>query len=681
MIYIGDIVMKQEERVLFHVAAILYNSQSDNIKRDNILKKIVESIIAVNGNKLLTCTEVSVKIKNSIHMIVVEDEIEGIICNKKNRQFEIDYSSLQLKVRLKKDRYEHIMNKNDRNLESYVKEFIQTRGYTNDEKELIEKFIYEFYCRNVKEMSELIGGEFESHLQAYKEELEPEQSVIIQEFIDWDNEDKNLMLTAVANYALEYLLISGNSDLQNRKNIKSAFSGKKLYIDTNVLFYCLGINGKTYEEANRIFLKKCRDCQEQIIISYYTDTEFKKTIEHFGHELERVNSPLIHNTTVSAQLGNKDVYAYYVSWAKTRKSLDDPKYFKQYLIDKYEDLIQEYGIIVERSIPFPEEELQENSVLRKYEEEIMCQAAVNYDARNIFLVESRRAAGAKNLQTADTIFISADKVLQQWDAAREKDAPVVVAPNLWLLFLARIISRSEDDCKCFISYINLVNSETIITNKEFFTVVKTIFSMMDDVEQQESIIEVMVNEEFAFLNNGNEKRSMEFIIDKTQMEAQRILEKTVEELKECVSKKNAQLEKVQETARDQQLALIENEQINEKESHNQYESYIKLQHEKQKLEERNSELAHKSNRYRIIIGAMVIAIITIPVICELIDIFIVKNPNPLTLKIFNYIMKGSACEPEDIKELYRDFIIRGIAVVTAVIDGIIAKFIITKKDG
>lgn len=657
--------MNKEDKALFHIATILYNAQSDNIKRDNILKKIIESIIVIRHNRLHTCTELLVEIRNNLHMIVVEDEIMDIISNSKNHNFALDYSLKEVRVCLKQERYNYIMNMNNRTMESFIKEFVQIKGYPEETQTIIEEFIYIFYCKNVKELGNLIGDT--SRFQEYVENFQPEECKIIQEFIDWEHEEKNKMLTAVANYALEYLLVSGNNELQNKKNIRNVFANKKLYIDTNILFYCIGINGSVFEDANRTFLAKCKECNEQIIVSYYTDKELRDTIKHFVNEIDRLYTPLLRNSKVNSYVSNMDVYNYYLIWSRNRHNLTEPKYFKQFLLDKYEQLIEEFDIQVEKAEPYQEDLLHNNEIFCGYEREIFSKSGTNYDAKNVFYIENKRTIGENNLQNANSIFISADKELQKWDAQRIRHtAPIVVAPNLWLLLLARLIGRSEDDFKCFISYINLSSGELVITNKEFFEVVKIINDIVEDVKQQESVINVMVEEEFAFLNNGEERRTPEFIKAKTEEKVNSILEKqikklenSVEKLAQCVSNtegknislqatieaKDKEIEAKDKEIIEQKLFLMENEALNERDRRRQYAEYHQLKSE-------NVELKRKWRNIKVIGYIALILIITVPVIWEFCSIFITKNQNPLSLKVFNYLVQGSVCDTENKMDRY-----------------------------
>ena len=138
------------------------------------------------------------------------------------------------------------MNQNKHNIEFYIKEFIQLKKYSDDVKDLLEQFLYYFYCKNVNDIGGMIGDITKINV----EEFSPDEVQIIQEFIEWEDDDKNELLIAIANYALEYLLISGNNDLKDKKDLKAVFSNKRVYIDTNIIFYCLGINGSIHEEAN-----------------------------------------------------------------------------------------------------------------------------------------------------------------------------------------------------------------------------------------------------------------------------------------------------------------------------------------------------------------------------------------------------------------------------------------------
>lgn len=650
--------MCKEGKLFFHMAVMFYNSTTENVKRDNVIKKIIENTMYINNNKNFTCTQLSAEIYNRGGMTVTEEEIANIVTNPNNGYFEVDYSSSELIIRLSNKRYNYLSELNEKNMDYYIEEFVELNGYGQEAKETINKFIYDFYCRNVNDLNNILDGNIS--LETSMSEMSPDENSIVQEFVEWENEEKNKMFHALANSALEYLLVSGDIGLLKRQDIRSAFVGKKLYIDTNILFYCMGINGKEFETANRAFLKKCRECKEEIIVSYYTDCELKTTISHFVKEIQRLKSPLMHRQNIYSWITNKDVYSYYLIWSRGQKALTDAKFFEKFLIKKYEDLIKEYNITVERTSPLSEEVLEESDVFKEYETQIISTTEINYDARNIFLIETKRGSIETSLQNTNTIFITADKSLQRWDAARKKEVPVVVAPNLWLLLLSRLVSRSVDDFKCFISYINMLNTEQVISNKEFFEVVKVISDIVEDVRQQENVLEVMIEEEFAFLENSGEKRTSEFIVDRTEAETNRILSEKVSVLEKNLNDTNERLEKSESTLRE---VLSGQEQMDASVRREAYEEAIKLENEKKVLEEENIDLKKENEILtkkiqcrnlcvKRILCVFLILLITLPLIFELINVFLLKDPNPISWRLVNELLNKSVCEPENIEEIY-----------------------------
>lgn len=671
--------MSKTDNTLFHIAALLYSYKSDSFKTENVLKKIIESMLVINGNQFHTCMILSASINDKMNMVVSSDEIEDIVCNEKNNGFAVDYSSGEIKFCLKQTRYDYIMNMKTRNLNSYIEEFVQLNSYTDVEKNILEKYLYVFYRKNFNDLQNALGHKINDLPVEDGTKFSDEEYEIIQKFIEWDNAGKNEQMLALASYALEYTLVAGETGLKNNKYIANVFCGKNLYIDTNILFYCLGINGKMHEDSNRLFLKKCKQCDENIVISYYTDAELRSTFAHFKDEINRLNTPLLHNAKINTYFSNNDVYHYYVEWSKEKKHLNDGNFFIRFLLDKYDNLIKEFNIKVERAVPFPEEKLKENETFCRYEAEIVRASTINYDARNVYFVEEKRHNGEKTIQNVQDIFISADKQLQNWDRSREKSAPVVISPNTWLLLISRLVGRGDNDFKCFISYINQINHEQVINNKEFFEVLKTVYEIVEDVKQQESVVSVMVEEEFAFLNNNGEKRSAEFISEKTREEIHDILEDKVNALTSQIE----ELQKKMESDKKESERKKQNDGF-ERQLFADVRERRKIEHElallKQNVAEKDKTIQTLQNclhvRTVILFWLVIGGIITIPVLIELYNIFIVKSQNPISYRIFEWFVENSIFDNGANIELYGKFIDVLVTIVVTVIDFKIVKRIV-----
>ncbi len=670
--------MSQVESTLFHVAAMLYSYNSKNYKVDKIVKKIIESMLVITENKLHTVTELSVFIEKKMNMTIPNAEIEQIVCDSKNDGFSVDYSGIEIKFCLKNSRYDYIMNMNVKNMNSYIGEFIQLNDYTENEKLILEKYLYDFYRKNFNDLQHVIGNGTDKSMSLNFGEYSEEEYEIIRKFIEWENEGKNEQMLALASYALEYSFVAGETGLKQNTHIENVFSGKNLYIDTNILFYCLGINGETYEEANKMFLRRCKRCNENIVISYYTDAELRKTFAHFEEEINRLNSPLIHNTRISSYFLDDDVYHYYIKWAKDRKRLNDAKFFIRFLYDKYETLIKEFNIKVEKAMPFLEEKLVSDEKIREYESEIVRSSTINYDARNIYFIESKRKVDETNLQEVKDIFISADRSLQNWDMRRGKSVPIVVSPNTWLLLISRLLGRNQDDFKCFISYINQANTEFVINNKEFYEVLKAIYEIVEDVKQQESVVEVMIEEEFAFLNNNGEKRSPEFIREKTQEKTYTILEQKIDTLTHQLEKVTNEVNNTKKISKERdeknhlEVQSLENELANQSQIHEQEISKIKAESAQKDVS--ISDLNNKLKCYpKLIAWIGLILIITIPLIVELVDIFIMKEENPISYQIFSFLYEKSIFDDGNKIEVYGQRLLGISGLIITTIDIAIIK--------
>ena len=341
-------------------------------------------------------------------------------------------------------------------------------------------------------------------------------------------------------------------------------------------------------------------------------------------------------------------------------------------MDKYNKLISDLSIEVERKNPFPDEKLQNDDRYQEYRTDVPTKSGTEYDAKNIYYVESRREPYETDLQNANSIFISAHKDLQRWDRDRERiTAPVVIDPSLWLVLLARLISRSDDDQKCFISYLNLANRELVITNKEYLEVVKTIDRIVADVKQQESVLAVMVEEEFAFLNNDGEKRTSDFIDERTVQKTHDILEQRVNVLEKNVQKYQTMIEssdkKIKELegiVNEQEIAILEKdqhireaEQLNEDERAKNYTAYDSLKME-------NDDLKKRIDRGKKIIKTCLyislLLIIDGLAVSEFYNIFILKNQNPWTYQLFCTLINGAVCDYGNNVEQYWNGIV-GIA--------------------
>lgn len=213
---------------------------------------------------------------------------------------------------------------------------------------------------------------------------------------------------------------------------------------------------------------------------------------------------------------------------------------------KYRDWIKKYKIDVDKKVPYDEEDSKDSTTIKLYTEEITYKGKINYDALNIYWVECLRKQEESFSGFAEEKYfiLSPHKALKKWDMDRKLGLPLIVTPEIWALLLCRFISRSEDDFKSYINYINLKVSdeETIINNKQFYIIIKAIEEVTEELMQQETIIDVLVEEKFAYLQKEEDKElTNDDIYEKTKEKAEKLLSDRVVLLEQRLGCVNSEL--------------------------------------------------------------------------------------------------------------------------------------------
>lgn len=622
---------------------MLYINDNGSLKREIAIKKVLENVMVELENKPSTAQQIEIAVKEKYDLIIVEDEIKEIVTNPKNKHFQIDYANQELLINLKVDRMNNLDKQSSKNLEYYIDKFIAENNYSSEEKESINRYIYRIFDNNLAEFMSIFTKENE--INENVSDNIPEDNLIMKQFVEWPNAEKNKMLSSISNYALEYTFLTGKGMEIGYRNAKNVFSSKKIYLDTNIIFYCLGINGEDYAKTNRIFLKKCCDSKSSLHISFYTNLELENTLNHVVNELEKFTSPSIFKHGIQKGICDKDIYNFYLKWASGKKTLREPKYFKAFVKKGYEKLIREFNISLELAKPFSDDEVNSNETIEQYSREIFCGTSlINYDALNVYYVESKREKGSSDIISTQYIFVSADNSLLRWDQDRE-NVPVVISPSAWLTIMARLLGRTENDYECFVNFINLKGTDSTVNNKEYFQIVQILSEMVEDIETQETIIDVMIAENFEFLK-CEEKRTPEFIRQETQIEVNKIIDSKLKDLQT----KNEIL----------RVKIDENEKTIFKQSDLLKKQNQELEKKKNESEKGSEDLIHISKELEKTIlnekkwmNATIVLLISIPIIVEIMVIFIYKIQNPLSFRLYELIVKNTIYEPQGIDGYFK----------------------------
>ena len=200
----------------------------------------------------------------------------------------------------------------------------------------------------------------------------------------------------------------------------------------------------------------------------------------------------------------------------------------------YKNLIKQFDIKEDLKVPFGEKE--EATVVARYKDEIQ-NIKKTYkedphlaDARNMYWIECVRKENNYDVASTKYYFVTSDQKLQAWDNEHSKDQPITLLPSQWLGLLLKYVSRSSDDFKSFISFMNLPKDSSVISEDDLQSVMAGISEMTEEFSKQETIIESMVEIKFGDILKGNiQENAKAFAKEKLEQELEKRLEEKEQE--------------------------------------------------------------------------------------------------------------------------------------------------------
>lgn len=502
-------------QTIIRTSAILWSDELGITKTDTIKRKLIESVFVINNNKEISLEELILKIQESYKLIFTEEEVLKII-NSADDSFECN--SMRKSLCLIKKRYEKLTEKDDtfgKVVCNFCTVFTQYRD--EDVFHLIERYLYELLNTNIKAYLYVLKPNKCSLASVVidNKKFSEKEVQLLNDFITWDNKEKNLLIFKLVSFSIEYSLVSNNSD----KNIYyQSLKTKVFYLDSNILYRALGINGEFRRQRTQYFLSKCRQAGQTFTISLYTKNEIEKSIDAHIKELSKLSYGRINPEIFKDSGCNSGFYEYYHKWRKDRasKSLE---VFRAYLLTEIDNLCSKFGILVDYRNQIKETNSKIDRVLTQYIKELKeikkepNELIVRTDALNMLVLENRRGNNNISLQDTKYYLLTTDQKLQQWDTMHGNNQPLTLLPSHWMGLLLKFISRTEDDFSSFTSFLKLPSNQSILTPEELENVVTGISEMTEDFQMQSSIMKKMVETKFeAVLKNKKSSSIRENVI-------------------------------------------------------------------------------------------------------------------------------------------------------------------------
>lgn len=351
----------------------------------------------------------------------------------------------------------------------------------------------------------------------------------INDFINWENPEKNKFLYSVISFSYEYCMLTTRSDTLLSRKI---FAGKKFILDANIIFRMAGINNSERKLTIGNFAKKCNDVGIELYYTSETLAELQRVIVNqirYVIGITQGQEP-IHVSVLNELYGNDffgDFYQIYYSWCRqTYNKYNDFVSFQQYLIGLIQDVISELkfldisglnGKINKQNFSADCESLKDYKTSRKPDRNVS-KESVNTDIKNVlYTISIRKKSSNPTFWQTNEYMVTADQLLISWANEVYPGIPIVVLPSVWLSLILRFTGRSDDDYKSFCALLSVRQfneDEDLHIDSE--RLLRVLSKKTDDKSIKEKVIlEIVRNkDQYALSNAADYENSAELAFNK-----------------------------------------------------------------------------------------------------------------------------------------------------------------------
>ena len=505
----SDIAARKD---IFRLSAVLFSETHDVFSTSDAQIQMIKCMFAKFENRQMTKSEIVAGFLDVYKYHVSEDEILGLI-RKTKKTFQTIIEDNTESYRLTDDTYNQTIALQKKSIDFYIDLFITVKKIEDGEKckDAIHKYLYELTTTNINSYRILLLGNqgvpfSDSEISVDITELDFDEKSFVHDFLEWEEAAKNAALANVIYTCLEYcLLVSGDSPNSLMRGI---IRQRIIYLDTNVIFRALGINGESRKKVIHAFLGKCQQAKFKLVISAHTKREFIETTNIYIENIKKYPRGIV-DPEAYEYFSDYNLYAFYSAWQYAHPSMS-LKYFRIYLDGIYSEFVKQYAIVDDEKIPQAiftshnfgptrntyaqsiQQKKQENRAERNWVQDI--NPNNNHDATIIRYIEMLRETQGDE---KDIFLVSTDKVLRSWDMSRlDTKYPIVIYPSQLFIILVKLCGRSDDDYKSFVRFINIKPHSQQITAEKANIILSGISSITEDIEKQRGIINAAYGNDF-----------------------------------------------------------------------------------------------------------------------------------------------------------------------------------------
>lgn len=477
---------------IFRLSAILYSHDSNGFGKGEIIKGIIESFFVKKKNHAVPFEEIDLLINDEFGIYFAEEELWSIISS--SNVFDINYIRYRVDsdnqpermISLKNEKYQELILIDDKaNIHKFITEYFEAHSEIikmnmSEFTSLIERFLYHIFVQNISFGNGLFNESYNYFSQIEDERFLDKEKKIINSFLDFNDTEKNKTIFNIGSLALDFISITGNG---NNEELIGNIADKVVFLDTNILFRLLGINGERRKVKITTFIEKCKRVNQKILVTDITINEFLSSIKNSLRDIKEIQHKIIYPDYFE----NATIKDYFIEKQK-RSSLTTDIYYEL----KYQELktlMAQYDI---QEFKYNEEMIIESSVDNIGIIESLFKIKNTYyqataDGKNISLIKALRGKDDLSFKDIKYYFITADGHLIDWDKNNAPDYPIAIYPSSWLSIILRYVTRTDDDYNAFVSFIKNTIVPKHTSQEKVIAMFKGISEIVEDINAQRII--------------------------------------------------------------------------------------------------------------------------------------------------------------------------------------------------
>jgi hypothetical protein len=253
----------------------------------------------------------------------------------------------------------------------------------------------------------------------------------------------NLMTTA-------YLVAVFTLDPAAERLVRAVTRGQRVYLDTNILWTALNLNGpRAYLSTKRV-LDMTRDLGFELAVTPWTIVEMKRSVRHGREQLARTSLPPRALAEIAADAGS-DTSFITAYWRKYKETGVTPRDFCD-LHDQVEGLVEKLGVTIVGegciSVEHVPEAINDQISLMEHIRgvELKAEPVKEHDAKHRLLIEKLRGTHERKFSSAGYWFLTRDGLLIPYGLLDRVPGalPFAVSLTSWAQIVRGFTARTED---------------------------------------------------------------------------------------------------------------------------------------------------------------------------------------------------------------------------------------------